>query len=158
MHALDVAMAKGYDSINMIAHSWGTCITYDAIEQSGLGIKNWVTMGSPLRGDIGKPANVGRWSDFYSNTDPVTWLNCFPPFPEIDTECWQSFALSIAPLASNVTWGESSIHVNANLRRDETAMRVASLNMWNWWRGLLEHTAYWDYSDVQTRIKNVMMQ
>ena len=78
--AVEVAESKGYDSIDIISHSWGTCVTYDVL-QSGVHVRDWVTMGSPLRFDTPKPFGMsGDWIDIYSKTDPVTWLNCFPPF------------------------------------------------------------------------------
>ena len=137
-NALNIVAAKGYDAIDSIAHSWGTCVTYDAIEQSGLYIKNWVTMGSPLRGDTAKPGNVGRWIDFYSNTDPVTWLNIFPPFVPVSSE-------TIPSILSNLT-GHSAERIHADNPWNVTGMAIpsdASRAYVIFFGPFLEHPAYW---------------
>ena len=40
---------NGYANINIISHSWGTTLTYDLQQTSGIETHNWVTMGSVLK-------------------------------------------------------------------------------------------------------------
>jgi len=37
---------NGYANIDIISHSWGTTLTYDLQNNSGIETHNWVTMGS----------------------------------------------------------------------------------------------------------------
>ena len=39
---------KGYNDMNVISHSWGTCLAYDMLNSGGIETHDWVTMGSPL--------------------------------------------------------------------------------------------------------------
>jgi hypothetical protein len=73
---------KGYDKINVISHSWGTCLAYDLLNSGGIEMSDWVTMGSPLNHGITKPVwNTGKWINFYSTRDPVTHFDMYPqPF------------------------------------------------------------------------------
>jgi len=70
---------KGYSDMNVISHSWGTCLAYDMLNSGGIEMHDWVTMGSPLNHDISKPLwNEGLWVNAYSTRDPVVYLNMYP--------------------------------------------------------------------------------
>ena len=70
---------KGYSDMNVISHSWGTCLAYDMLNSGGIEMHDWVTMGSPLNHDISKPLwNEGRWVNAYSTRDPVVYFNIYP--------------------------------------------------------------------------------
>ena len=64
---------KGYVNINVIAHSWGTVLSRDAMNSSGLSFGLWATMGSPL-GLTHPKFNYKKWQNFYSSEDPVPLL------------------------------------------------------------------------------------
>jgi len=72
---------KGYNDMNVISHSWGTCLAYDMLNSGGIEMHDWVTMGSPLKHDINKPVwNSGPWINAYSTRDPVVYLDMYPGF------------------------------------------------------------------------------
>jgi RHS repeat-associated protein len=127
---LRTTWSKGYDKIHIVGHSWGTALSYDLLERSAVPIQHWVTLGSPLRADTPKPWSVaGDWVDFYSNSDPTTWLNIHPPFGILG--------------ALRATWQSAAVRVNANFSRNRTGMVVAHPG--TFLDGLLyEHSAYWD--------------
>ena len=64
---------KGYVNVNVIAHSWGTVLSRDAMNSSGLSFGLWATMGSPL-GLTHPKFNYKKWQNFYSSEDPVPLL------------------------------------------------------------------------------------
>jgi RHS repeat-associated protein len=67
---------KGYANVNVIAHSWGTVLSRDAMNSSGLSFGLWATMGSPL-GETFPKFGYRMWQNFYSSEDGVpllTWL------------------------------------------------------------------------------------
>jgi RHS repeat-associated protein len=75
---------NGYAKIDIISHSWGTTLSYDLMNSSDIEVKDWVTMGSPLKPTTEKPArNTGNWINCYSLHDPVTHFELFPPFPSL---------------------------------------------------------------------------
>jgi len=70
---------KGYNDMNVISHSWGTCLAYDMLNSGGIEMHHWVTMGSPLNHGITKPLwNSGKWINAYSRRDPVVYFNMYP--------------------------------------------------------------------------------
>jgi hypothetical protein len=72
---------KGYNNMDVISHSWGTCLAYDMLNSGGIEMHDWVTMGSPLKHDINKPVwNEGLWINAYSTRDPVVYLDMYPGF------------------------------------------------------------------------------
>ena len=64
---------KGYANINVLAHSWGTVLSRDAMNSSGLSFGLWATMGSPL-GLTYPRFSYKKWQNFYSSEDPVPLL------------------------------------------------------------------------------------
>lgn len=64
---------KGYANINVLAHSWGTVLSRDAMNSSGLSFGLWATMGSPL-GLTYPQFSYKKWQNFYSSEDPVPLL------------------------------------------------------------------------------------
>jgi Alpha/beta hydrolase len=129
MRAMEAAWSKGYDELNFISHSWGTVLSYQAIDISAVPIHDWVTMGSPMGSQIWKPAGLGGvWLNFYSHHDPFMWLNLYPPFS--------------IPNPLNITWNQAAVFTNA-LNFNRTGM--ANLNPGDVWGGLTqEHNAYWN--------------
>ncbi len=79
---------KGYANMDIISHSWGTCLAYDLLNSGGIEMHDWVTMGSPLNHDISKPVwNTGLWLNCYSTRDPVVYFDIYPTpfyFPQCD--------------------------------------------------------------------------
>jgi RHS repeat-associated protein len=70
---------KGYNNMDVISHSWGTCLAYDMLNSGGIEMHDWVTMGSPLNHGISKPIwNEGLWINAFSTRDPVVYLNMYP--------------------------------------------------------------------------------
>jgi Alpha/beta hydrolase len=134
MRAMEAAWSKGYDELNFIGHSWGTVLSYQAIDISAVPIDNWVTMGSPLGADLAPPAGLRReWVDFFSHSDPIMWLNLYPPFT--------------IPNPFNITWQQAGIHQNATQPIDVTGMVVAHPG--SVLAGLSqEHSAYWTNGGV----------
>jgi hypothetical protein len=68
--------------MNVISHSWGTCLAYDMLNSGGIEMKHWVAMGSPLNHEISKPVwNSGLWINAYSEEDRIVKLDMYPiPF------------------------------------------------------------------------------
>ena len=73
---------NGYANINIISHSWGTTLTYDLQQISGIETHNWVTMGSVLKESTDKPIGVtGNWINLSSPSDFAYYTAFYPPFP-----------------------------------------------------------------------------
>ena len=72
----DLMLLQNYSAIDIVAHSWGTTITYDMAQVNTW--RNWVTMGSPLRWNTQRPGLKGKWLNIYSVSDPVCTLNIYP--------------------------------------------------------------------------------
>lgn len=81
--ARGVASKRG-EPLNVISHSWGTVIAYRAISTSGVFVSNFITMGSPLRADT-RPANVGRWINYWSPNDGISALGRAPADLNVNT-------------------------------------------------------------------------
>ena len=64
---------KGYANINVIAHSWGTVLSRDAMNSSGLSFGLWATMGSPL-GQTHPLFQYQKWQNYFTLADGVTQL------------------------------------------------------------------------------------
>ena len=64
---------KGYTNINVIAHSWGTVLSRDAMNSSGLSFGLWATMGSPL-GLTYPKFSYKKWQNYYAPGDRITEL------------------------------------------------------------------------------------
>ena len=64
---------KGYNEVNVIAHSWGTVLSRDAMNYSGLSFGLWATMGSPL-GQTHPLFQYRKWQNYFTLADPVTYL------------------------------------------------------------------------------------
>ncbi len=64
---------KGYAEVNVIAHSWGTVLSRDAMNYSGLSFGLWATMGSPL-GQTHPLFQYRKWQNYFTLADPVTHL------------------------------------------------------------------------------------
>lgn len=96
-----VIWMKGYEKINVIAHSWGTTLTYDLLSSGGIVFNDWITMGSPLKNTTPRPAMLGgRWINYWCTTDPVCFFAMYPP--------WQLIPNVAAPglmLNDNVSHG-----------------------------------------------------
>ncbi len=74
---------NGYANIDIISHSWGTCLSYDLLNNSSIEVHDWVTMGSPLKRDTRKPVeNTGNWFNYYSKKDPVTQYEIISTVPQ----------------------------------------------------------------------------
>ena len=79
--AEELVSMKGYANIDIISHSWGTLLSYDLQQNSGIETHDWVTMGSPLKKTTDKPVcNTGKWINCYSLNNPVTHFEIFPPY------------------------------------------------------------------------------
>ena len=117
---------NGYANIDIISHSWGTCLSYDLLNNSSIEVKNWVTMGSPLKRNTPKPtANTRNWFNYYSQKDPVTHLEMYPTFPDI-------LGLPLPSSLSGPGLSKDPYIPSGNQR--EHYMGKASV---------FEHTAYW---------------
>ncbi len=138
MQAMAAVWSKGYDELNFIGHSWGTTLSYLGIEMSGVPIDNWVTMGSPMAGDTPRPAGLrGDWINFFSDSDPVMWLNTGP---------WPV----LYPFGST-TPGKAAEFQHATQPFNVTGMKVPLGG--SVYAGLTkEHPAYWTNRDVLARI------
>jgi hypothetical protein len=127
---------KGYNNINIISHSWGTTLTYDLQNTSGIETHDWVTMGSPLKPSTDKPVWIGGdWINCYSLWDPVIHLEIYPPFPSVGEE-----ALGIANAFFMLGFSGDG------LTRDSNVDIPHSHYMHSFLIG--EHDAYWNNDDV----------
>jgi RHS repeat-associated protein len=70
--ARKLADALGED-LNVIAHSQGTRLTYKGILRSSANVDNFVTLGSPYASQYSMPPNVSRWTNIWSQTDPISY-------------------------------------------------------------------------------------
>ncbi|MBP5673250.1 MAG: hypothetical protein J6X49_12740 [Victivallales bacterium] len=66
---LELSM-RGYLNVNVIAHSWGTVLSRDAMNLSCLSYGLWATMGSPL-GWTFPTFGFRKWQNYYSPADGV---------------------------------------------------------------------------------------
>jgi hypothetical protein len=135
-----LVMMNGYANLDIISHSWGTCLAYDLMNNGGIEVHDWVTMGSPLKHDTQKPAeNTGNWFNYYSPNDPVTHYEIYPPFPSFG-EMYLAFAMDI--------YGGSGLSVDPN---------IPSGNQYPHYMGkvwFFEHIAYWNDAGVLSRLRN----
>jgi RHS repeat-associated protein len=131
-----LVMMNGYANLDIISHSWGTCLSYDLLNNSGIEVHDWVTMGSPLKQTTQKPAeNTGNWFNYYSQKDPVMHFEMYPPFPDI---------LGL-PLPSSLIGPGLSLDLN-----------IPSGNQREHYMGNVlfsEHTAYWNDPWVLTHLR-----
>jgi hypothetical protein len=66
-----LVMMNGYANLDIISHSWGTCLSYDLLNNSSIEVHDWVTMGSPLKQNTQKPMeNTGNWFNYYKRVSP----------------------------------------------------------------------------------------
>jgi RHS repeat-associated protein len=73
---------NGYANIDVISHSWGTCLSYDLLNNSSIEVHDWVTMGSVLKESTDKPVGVtGKWINMSSHSDFAYYTAFYPPFP-----------------------------------------------------------------------------
>ena len=142
MQSMRAAWSKGYDELNFISHSWGTILSYQAIDMTPVPIENWVTMGSPMGAEIWTPAGLrGEWTNFYSNSDPITWLNLYPPFS--------------IPNPFNITRGPATQFPGATININVTNM-AAQPGDSILQRLREQHTAYWSDTDVLNDITRLL--
>jgi RHS repeat-associated protein len=65
---------KGYSTVNVVAHSWGTVLSKDAMNYCAYDVGCWATMGSPL--GMTEPLFPRKsWHNYYSMSDPVVYLS-----------------------------------------------------------------------------------
>ena len=69
---LELSM-RGYSNLNVVAHSWGTVLSRDAMNLSCLSYGLWATMGSPL-GWTFPVFGFRKWQNYYSPADGVIEL------------------------------------------------------------------------------------
>jgi RHS repeat-associated protein len=125
---------NGYANINIISHSWGTTLTYDLQQTSGIETHNWVTMGLVLKEATPKPFGVkGNWINFSSPDDPAYHAALYPPFPDN--------IVSLNSLGPNV-------HSDPNVDIPHVFPMGKS--------GIDEHSAYWDDPQVLSRLRNYL--
>ncbi len=65
---------KGYSTVNVVAHSWGTVLSKDAMNYCAYNVGCWATMGSPL-GMTDPLFPRKSWHNYYSRSDPVIYLS-----------------------------------------------------------------------------------
>ena len=124
--AVTSSFREGYANIDIISHSWGTTLTYDLQNNSGIETHNWVTMGSVLKKSTDKPLGIkGNWINYSSPYDPAYYAALYPPFPG-----------GIVSLGS----------LGANVHSDRNVDFPREHHMGHW--GIPEHGAYWDDSYV----------
>jgi hypothetical protein len=139
---------NGYANIDIISHSWGTCLSYDLLNNSGIEVHDWVTMGSPLKQTTQKPAiNSGKWINYYDPNDKVTHLEIFPPFPNLPLYAsWHLFALSQGiPSFGNGLADDPNITQGYNREYDFRAELG-----WHLW----VHSDYWISQKLQAHLHN----
>jgi RHS repeat-associated protein len=129
--AEELVSMKGYANIDIISHSWGTTLTYDLQQTSGIETHRWVTMGSVLKESTPKPARLtGDWINFSSPDDPAYTRGFYPPFPDSIFEL-----LLEGP----------NVHSDKNVN----VPHVFSMNK----SGIDEHGAYWNNYDVLSYLR-----
>jgi RHS repeat-associated protein len=135
---------NGYANINIISHSWGTTLTYDLQQTSGIETHNWVTMGSPLKSTTEKPVwNTGKWINCYSLNDPVTHFELYPPFP------------SLGEMIDGARRGMHRVgHLGDGLTADPNVSVGKNHNHPMDKSGFDEHGAYWDWPAVLDDLHN----
>jgi pimeloyl-ACP methyl ester carboxylesterase len=72
--ALLTLQGKGYNNVNIVAHSWGTVISRDALLDGAGPINTWVTMGSPLPESTPWANCLQNWINIFSPDDPIVYL------------------------------------------------------------------------------------
>ena len=85
-----VVWMNGYANIDIISHSWGTTLTYDLQNTSGIETRNWVTMGAPLKSTTDKPAlNTGLCGSIFRGyyDGVVTRFEMYPAISLTSTGC-----------------------------------------------------------------------
>ncbi|MDD4098951.1 MAG: hypothetical protein PHC30_09285, partial [Lentisphaeria bacterium] len=73
-HCLAQLPAKGYSRVHVIAHSWGTVLSRDALGRHPLVLSHWVTMGSPLSAGTVPQFPYQAWMNISTRSDPVVHL------------------------------------------------------------------------------------
>jgi hypothetical protein len=132
--SLTAAHAKGYSEVNIAAHSWGTTISFDTLNENIFGAADWVTFGSPLKGSTPRPSGVsGLWADFFSDSDPTPSLAAFPPFNAIPNNLY---------LPTLTVRGSTHVKASADIGRPVHEM-VVPFGGPVWAGAMYEHTAYW---------------
>jgi RHS repeat-associated protein len=139
---------NGYANIDIISHSWGTCLSYDLMNNSSVEVKDWVTMGSPLKQTTRKPIeNTGKWINCYDLNDPIVHLEIFPPFPNLPLYAsWHSFDLyqGIPSFGPGLTGDPNNVTQGYNREFDFHA------ETGHWW----VHSDYWISQKLQTHLRN----
>jgi hypothetical protein len=116
---------KGYNNMDVISHSWGTCLAYDMLNSGGIEMHDWVTMGSPLNHNVSKPLwNDGLWVNAYSTHDLVVYFNMYP------NQLINRSTVSIPQFAKE-PFNPSQVDVWVDTTDSNN----------HWWQ---EHTAYWE--------------
>jgi RHS repeat-associated protein len=133
---------KGYSDINVISHSWGTCLAYDLMNSGGVEMHDWVTMGSPLNHNISKPVwNTGKWVNCYSHYDPIVYLDMYP------NPGWVSPVL-FGPILSSIYFPPSLSFSPFNPPQVDVPVDMTTTFHFN------EHTRYWNNDTVIDSIRN----
>jgi len=128
---------KGYSDMNVISHSWGTCLAYDMLNSGGIEMHDWVTMGSPLNHAISKPLwNDGKWINCYSMRDPVVFLDMYP-----------NSLISWSP----VMIPRTGIGLVGHKQVDQPPVDTTDTSGSGW--SISEHGAYWEHDGVIQRIR-----
>ncbi|MBR0459350.1 MAG: RHS repeat-associated core domain-containing protein [Victivallales bacterium] len=92
---LSICECKAYRNFNIIAHSWGTVLSKDVLNDGIVPINLWATMGSPLPSPEAAFHSMPRfptcrpawWLNIYSDSDIVTYLAMDRPLPVV-TNLW----------------------------------------------------------------------
>ena len=134
----EMVMDKGYKHSDVVAHSWGTTITHNVLRLSGHRVKNWVTMGSPLRHDAPKPANVIKWLNVYSPCDPVCYLNMYPPY-----RLTPNLGELLHPGGLFGSWLEQQNYVRGIFSNQNVHKHIRHVFGFGLIRGFKEHGQYW---------------
>ena len=143
--AEELVSMKGYANIDIISHSWGTLLSYDLQNSSGIETHDWVTMGSPLKKTTEKPIwNTGKWINCYSLNDPVTHFEIFPPYmsgPAMLLNVIQGWSRVGIP-GDGLTATDSNVTAGRNHNHPMDLADIA------------EHGAYWTRTEVLTDLRN----
>jgi len=133
---------NGYENIDLISHSWGTTLTYDLQNSSGIPVRHWVTMGSPLKSTTPKPpGNTGDWINMYDLKDYVVHLEMFPPFPSTS-----EMAESVGRALRRQSPGLASENSNVDIQRDYDFQTEYGEG---WW----VHGGYWKSGEAATDLR-----
>ena len=126
---------KGYNNMDVISHSWGTCLAYDMLNSGGIEMHDWVTMGSPLNHEITKPVwNTGKWINCYSMRDPVEFLDMYP-------QSLISWSPVMIPRTGVGLVGHPQVDVPVETTSPGTGWSIG------------EHGAYWKNADVAETLR-----